>query len=216
MSARPSAPRARSDADRLFASLPARPAPVARPALAVLTGLPGTGKSTLGRQLAAAVPLLHLETDVLRRVLFPRPAYTPTENARLFLAIHRLIDRLLADGLPLLLDGTNLAEAARRRLRGIADRRDAPFVMVRTAAPEGVVRARLARRVAGRNATGRRDPDDASDATWDTYERMRGNEEPVRQDHRLVETSGDISAVVRELADELRQVTRGDGPSPRG
>ena len=152
------------DAGMLLASLPRLPEPTARPVLVVMTGLPGTGKSTVARALAAQFPLIHLETDVLRRVLFPCPTYVAAENRRLFPAIHRLIGALLDRSLPVLFDATNLTEPARRRPYKIATERGAVLAVVSVVAPEGVVRERLARR-----AGGGRDPEDRSDADWDTY-----------------------------------------------
>lgn len=187
----------------LLASLPRLPEPTVRPVLVVMSGLPGTGKSTVARALAARFPLLHLETDALRGVLFPRPTYAAAENARLFPAVHRLIGALLDQRLPVLFDATNLGESSRRRLYRVADEREAVLALLSVVAPEGVVRERLARR-AGRG----RDPEDRSEADWETYRKMRENVEPIRRAHLVIDTSHDVGPAVRRLARQLAREAR--------
>ena len=67
------------DAQTLRGSLSELPSPVARPVMVVVSGLPGSGKSYFSRRVASRVPLLVLESDALRRVLFPEPSYTASE-----------------------------------------------------------------------------------------------------------------------------------------
>ena len=91
-----------------------------RPAFVVLIGLPGSGKSHLAREIIRRRPLALVESDQMRRALFKRPAYTETENTRLFRACHQLLEELLAAGIPALCDATNLRELHRRPLYEIA------------------------------------------------------------------------------------------------
>ena len=114
--------RLTSDVRQLREGLKDLPEPVTQPALILLSGLPGTGKSFLSRRLAERVPLLILESDLLRKTLFSSPDYTAGENSQLFQAIYQLVEELLREGISLLLDATNLAERFRERLYGIADR----------------------------------------------------------------------------------------------
>ncbi len=65
---------------RLLESLGQLPKPVAYPVLVAVSGLPGTGKSYFSRQLAGYIPLAILETDALRKELFPCPIYSAAEN----------------------------------------------------------------------------------------------------------------------------------------
>ena len=85
-----------SDVDLLLSSLGSLPDPQERPTLLVLSGLPGSGKSFFCRKLTEILPVVVLETDALRKVLFEHPAHDGAENARLFRAIHRVLERLLS------------------------------------------------------------------------------------------------------------------------
>jgi predicted kinase len=174
------------------------PPPVERPAFFVLSGLPGAGKTKLAGEIAARTPVAVLESDRMRKVLFGRPAYTQRESGRLFNAIHGLLDRLLAGGVPCLLDATNIIEAHRRSLYGIAERRGARLLVVSVETPHEVALSRLAAKMG----------DEMSDADAGIYEKMRRDYEPIAHDHLVVDGTGDAGAqaerVVAALAPEVR------------
>lgn len=186
-----------SDVERLSESLGQLPEPIAEPALIVVSGLPGTGKTYFCNRLAERLPSVVLESDVLRKTLFSPPSYSAKESSQLFRAIHRLIQRLLAKGIPLILDATNLSERNREYLYSIADRLDAKLVLVRVEAPPEVVRQRLEAR--------RERPENKSDADWATYRRMKYSVQRIRRNHYAVDTSRDITPVLDKI---VKEVTR--------
>ena len=190
---------------RLLESLGRLPEPVAHPVLVVISGLPGTGKSHFSRQLAERVPLAMLESDALRKTLFPVPTYSASESSRLFRLINALIGEILDRGVPVLLNATNLVEAHRKRLYTIADQRDVKLVLVRVEAPPEVVRERLA----DRNRQEQRE--DHSDADWSVYQRMRRSEEPISRSHFTVDTSRDVGPMVERIVQEIRGRDAGNG-----
>lgn len=184
------------DVRRLLASLGEFPEPVAAPFLVVVSGLPGTGKSYFCRQLARRLAATILESDALRKALFSKPDYRAEESTRLFRLIHRLIAELLARGIPLIFDATNLSERRREYLYRIAERALARLVIVRTEAPPGLVYERLEAR---RNGT------EKSDADWAVYQKMRPQVEQIRRHHYAVDTSRDITPVLDKIVRELRR-----------
>ena len=186
-----------SDVERLSESLGQLPEPVAEPALIVVSGLPGTGKTYFCNRLAERLPSVVLESDVLRKTLFSPPRYSAKESSQLFRAIHQLIQKLLAKGIPLILDATNLSERNREYLYSIADRLDAKLVLVRVEAPPEVVRQRLEAR--------RDKPENKSDADWEIYRRMKYSVERIRRNHYAVDTSRDITPVLDKI---VKEVTR--------
>ena len=195
---------AAGDAARLLATLGPLPEPVARPVLVALIGLPGAGKSTVARRIAGRVPLLVLESDALRRLLIPAPDHSEEESSRLFGAIHRLVAELLARGVPVLLDATNLAEAHREPLRRLAREAGARLVLVRVQAGPRVVRERLSRR------PGTASPGAGSEADWSVYLRMRGTFEPIRGRHHTVDTARDTGPVLDRIVEELEEWVWGE------
>ena len=186
-----------SDVRLLTESLGEMPEPVVKPAFIVVSGLPGTGKSYFCNKLAERLPLIILESDVLRKVLFSPPSYSLMESSRLFRATHRLIERLLERGISLVLDATNLSERYRERLYSIADRLDAKLVLVRVEAPPQLVRERLKAR--------QENPKGKSDADWAVYQKMQPSVQKIRRNHYAVDTSRDITPVVEKIVREANR-----------
>lgn len=165
----------------------------------VLSGLPGSGKSHLAREVCRRYPLAHLDSDALRKALVKRPAYSEAESARLFAACHALLGGLLARGVPALLDATNLKEIHRRPLYRLAAKHGARLVLVQVEAPAETVRERLAGRLRGDN------PRDRSEAGREVYEKMRDQAEPMERPHITVDTSKNIAPAVDKIVRELKR-----------
>jgi predicted kinase len=181
------------DADRLEKSLGRLPAPVARPSMVVMIGLPGSGKSHLARVIAARVPAAVLDIDALRGALFEDPQHTAKEHGRLFPALHALMDRLLARRITVIVDATNLKETNRKPYYKIAAEHGAKLLLVRVWARTPVIRRRLHTRAESP------DPADRSTATLEVYERMREGAQRVRRQHISVDTSADTRAAVDKI-----------------
>ena len=180
----------------LTESLGQLPEPVVRPALVVVSGLPGTGKSYFSSKLAERLSFFILESDALRKVLFSSPSYSLKENTSLFQAIYSLIEKLLKKGIPLILDATNLSERHREHLYNITDRLGTNLILVRVEAPPEVVRGRLENRLESRESK--------SDADWAVYQKMKSSVEKIRRKHYVVDTSRDITPILGKIAREAK------------
>lgn len=185
------------DADRLEQSLGRFPRKSDAPAMIVLIGLPGSGKSHLAREIKRRIPAVILDSDALRQALFADPKHTMKEHARLFPAIHVLMARLLERGVSIIVDATNLKEANRRPFYEIAEEHGAKVALVRVWAPKRVIRERLMHRGRGANAA------DRSTATLDIYEKMRADAEPIRRRHLSVDTSKELGPAVDKIVRHL-------------
>jgi hypothetical protein len=185
-----------SDLQRLTDGLGELPEPVVKPAFVAVSGLPGTGKSYFCAKLAERLPFVILESDALRKTLFSPPSYSPEESARLFRILHRLIERLLKKGIPLILDATNLSERDRERLYNIADRIDARLILVRVEAPPDLVYQRLKARSNGE------DSGNSSDADWEVYRKMKPTVQKISRRHYAVDSSRDITPVLDKVVRE--------------
>ena len=136
-------------------------------ALVLLSGLPGTGKTTFAARLAPGLAALVLESDRVRRDLFPRRRYTRKESGSVFAAMRERAEAALGEGRNVIIDATNLRESERSGFLELAKRQRARVVAVRLTAPAATVRARLAEPREG-----------ASEANIGVYNRMLGQEEP--------------------------------------
>ncbi len=186
---------AAQDVDQLLAALGPLPPPRRRSALVVVSGLPGTGKSLFCRELRRRTGVVILESDALRKLLFPRPTYSGEESRRLFAAVHAAIERLLAAGVSCALDATNLKERHREPLYAIAQKQGAKLVLVEVTAAPAVVRRRLAQRLRERDAP--------SDADVAVYERMRREVEKIPQEHHVVDTEADMGPALAAIGREI-------------
>ncbi len=200
--AQASQPGLQEDVIKLESSLADLPPPASGgPALVLVSGLPGSGKSYFSRELTKRYPLAHLNSDVLRRALFPHPTHGAAESTRLFAAVHALVERLLSRGAGVVLDATSLKEAHRRPLYDIAARAGAVLVIVLTEAPPDVARRRLESRARGQ------DIEDVSEATAPVYDRMRREAEPIERPHIRVDTSKELEPALQEVLRRLESMS---------
>ncbi len=169
------------------------PPPCASPALVLLSGLPGSGKTTFAAALRKLAPVAVITSDDVRAATVTVPSYTKAESGRVFAAIRAAAAQLLSAGHSTLIDATNLIEGERAIMYRAAAETGARLVVVLVTAPPEVVRERLEARA------------NADPATADVmvYERMRPFEERITRPHFVVDTSGDYLAAVRAVAREI-------------
>src|SRR5512133_2414690 len=91
----------------------------AQPALIVMVGPPGTGKSHLVREVAGRIPVAIIQSDAIRRRMVKHPEYTPDENRKVFFVAHARAEQLLKEGRSVIFDATNIHEWTRRGLYAI-------------------------------------------------------------------------------------------------
>jgi predicted kinase len=153
--------------------------------------LPGTGKSYFSRRLALKISAIILESDALRKTLFPVPLYSPRESGQLFATINILTGRLLRQGISVILDATNLIERHREVLYQIAEKNRARLIIVYLEAPAELVKERLRQRC--------QDAGNKSDADYAVYLKMRASVEEIKRPHYIVDTAQDISPFIEKI-----------------
>jgi predicted kinase len=176
-------PRLSDDVATILDSLNLPAEAAARTSLVVCVGLPGTGKSTFARRLAAETGAIILESDALRRRLAGTPTFSPSESLRLFRAVHEAAQRLLGRGYSVIVDATSLRERDRTPLYEIAASTGASLIVLRFEAPGAIVEARL----------DAREMLDASSADMAVYNQLRHFDEDLLHEHLLVDTSDSVA-----------------------
>lgn len=89
-----------------------------------LTGLPASGKSSITAcvardMVAAGLPVEVLESDALRRLLTPTPSYEAAERDLFYRAVAYFASRLVAHGVPVIVDATGHRRAYRDFARSL-------------------------------------------------------------------------------------------------
>lgn len=186
----------------LAALADACPVPPGGAALFLLSGLPGTGKSTFATALSALTGATVLESDRCRRLLFPAPQFSARESGIVFRAIRSAALDLIRADAAVIIDATNVSESDRVPFYEIADRASAPLFILALTTPMAVVEGRLERRM--------REAGDCSLAGVAVYHRMRGRVEPISREHRRIDTSdpADIAAALTTVATAYLKAAR--------
>jgi predicted kinase len=159
--------------------------------LVVVCGLPGTGKTTVAREITERLDARLLRTDVVRKDLFDDPAYTEAETEAVYAELFDRATAALADE-SVVLDATFRTEAFRTGAREAAQSADAAFRLVGVKCADEVVRERIHAR-----------SDDASDADVAVYEQFRETYDPVEDADLVVDNSGELAATFDQLDTEF-------------
>jgi uncharacterized protein len=152
--------------------------------LALVGGLPGTGKSTVASGLSDTLEWALLRSDEIRKDLaglghtasargpVNEGLYRPERVAETYRELLRRAEELLESGVPVILDASWSSAADRRAAAELADATDSDLVQIHCETGLDVARARLAGRPVGA---------DASDATGEVLDALAGRADPWPQ-----------------------------------
>jgi len=157
------------------------------PALIIMCGQPGTGKSWAARHIAEPFEAVVLRSDVIRKEMAgialtsPVPEdrreeiYSRPWTNRVYERMLERADETLKHGRPVIVDATFSSVQRRARFLDLAHARDVPVAIVHTTAPDEIVLQRMKKRA---------EEDDVSDADWRVYEMMRDDFESLNEDEQ--------------------------------
>jgi predicted kinase len=142
--------------------------------LIIVCGLPGTGKSTLARELANRLSAVHVSSDIIRKEMSARPGYGPEDKARVYDELVERISGLLLEGKSVIADATFYRRSLRGKLVEEAARAHTPVHFILCTLDEAEIRRRL---IAPPDDRGR------SDADFSVYLKVKESFEPLRARH---------------------------------
>ena len=156
---------------RRYLDLATRSVTTIIPALIVMTGLSGTGKSTLAADIGAMLGATVIASDIVRKGLaggaesgsgeWQSGIYSPDWSTRTYDRLFSLAEQLLRSGDPCILDAAFLSSDQRQSAAAIAARLGVPLILAETFCSEEIAMERIKKR--------RDEASGPSDASIDTY-----------------------------------------------
>lgn len=209
--------RALSDAQKQSATIRARvyfdyahryAQGLTKPNLIMVSGLSGTGKTSLARAIASEFSVKVISADHVRKLIFGqdiageygKDAYGPEANRRTYEAMLSSAGQILAAGNSVIVDATFRRCSDRLACRRLAESCGASFLTVVCELDFNTVRQRLEeRKEAGESL---------SDATWEIYLKQRDEFDPLNDAERLqavtIDTERPIAISARTACDWIR------------
>ena len=100
------------------------------PTLYLLMGLPGSGKSTLGKLLQSETKAIRISSDEYRLLIFPEPTFTQKEHDNLYGLIDHNVEHLLAAGHSVIYDANLNRKQHRVEKYELAKKNNANVILV--------------------------------------------------------------------------------------
>ncbi|MCM2356820.1 MAG: AAA family ATPase [Geobacteraceae bacterium] len=156
------------------------------PTLIITCGPMGSGKSTVAAGLSLELGIEAVSSDRVRKELAAVPEYSHDFSAygtgiysaafteATYGELLARAEQALAGGRSVIIDATFRRRGERDRFRALAGKFSAPFRIIRTTAPEDLLRKRLEQRLTS--------PREASDGRWELFRKQQEEFEPLGQD----------------------------------
>jgi aminoglycoside phosphotransferase family enzyme/predicted kinase len=192
----------------------------ADPRLAIMHGLPGSGKTSVSQAVLEAGCAMRVRSDVERKRLFglsPLSSsrarggiYHPAATARTYTLLFELARLALLAGWPVIVDAAFLRRSHRLKFAALATSFAVPFVIIHCVAPVAVLRRRIEERAARGS--------DASEADVSVLDRLKAHGDALDEAERTVtievqtDRSLDTARWVRRWKGE--QIGSPVGPEP--
>ncbi len=181
------------------------------PAVIVMSGLSGTGKSLIGATLAARIGAAYVSSDATRKRLAGldihasgnASLYTPEMTARVYEEMRHRAEEHLAHGRPVVLDATHATAAQRASALGVARAAGVPGVIIDLRLTDDAALARIVNRAANPLRTS-----DADTRVYreqvDHFERVTPAEGPVL----AFDSSQPPAGLAKEIAEYLQSTAQ--------
>ena len=142
--------------------------------LILITGLPGSGKSTFALALAAACGAVHLNTDRVRAKLGLRGHYDPESKQKVYACLLKMLENHLQAGEDAIVDATLYQSEIRKPFLDLAEKYQAPVRWIEIRAEESVIRKRLENKRP------------FSEADFQVYLQIKKTYEPLEVSHLII------------------------------
>lgn len=139
--------------------------------IVIVSGLPGTGKSTFASALAERLKVEYINTDIVRKTELT-VNYTDHNKEAVYLFILSKIRK----GKSMIVDGTFSTEKTRNLFRSKAKEMEHSFFLIELTTEESIVKGRVSKKRKW------------SDADYDVYLKIKQQYEPIRKEHLILDS----------------------------
>ncbi|KYC50671.1 MAG: L-seryl-tRNA(Sec) kinase [Candidatus Methanofastidiosum methylothiophilum] len=163
--------------------------------LIVITGLPGSGKTTIADALSKEIDAVVLSTDKIRKSMFKNPIYNEEDKRIIYNELFSQGKNLLSAGRSVILDGTFYTRALRERAKEIANATNEKIFFVYCETPESILKERITKR-----------KDKYSDADFSVYLKIKEIFEDFEEEVISIDTSKNLNKNVRVILKKIQSI----------
>jgi len=163
--------------------------------LIIVCGLPGSGKTSISKMLAKRFSAAHINSDVVRKRIFEKPAYTDEEKRKVYLAMADEAGKSLKEK-NVILDATFYRKEYREMARKAAEKAGTDAYIIVCELGERETQKRMEEREMG-----------PSDADFEVYLKLKETFEPVDGEHLKI----DCSLPKKEIMKRIEEFLEGAG-----
>lgn len=159
--------------------------------LIIVSGLQGTGKTTVAKKITKEIKGVLLRTDVIRRDLFEVPEYIKKiypkdQMQKVYDEMFSQARILLKKNRNVVLDATFLKKENREKAKKISKGHN--FEIIEIVCPEKIVEMRMKKRFKGE-----------SKAKFEHYLKYKNIFEPIKEKHIIINTSKNIDSQLKKI-----------------
>lgn len=158
----------------------------------IVLGLPGSGKSYFASRLSKLMNMDYLNSDRIRKSIFPARSYSEKEKSSVYNEMLKLMRQSIKQNKDLILDATFYANNIRKRFTDEFKNKD-DIVFIEIVAEKAIIQERLKQKRVD------------SEADFEVYKIIKEQWEPL-QENRLILTSSDnnIEDMLHEAVDYIK------------
>ncbi|NRB51845.1 MAG: AAA family ATPase [Saprospiraceae bacterium] len=170
------------------------------PKLLIITGLPGTGKTTVATALSERLSAAHFNTDMLRTALGLRGQYDQETKAQVYSILLARAKDAIRDGKTVVIDGTFYQAKLRARFEQLANAEGVPVHWIELSADTEVIRKRVSKQRA------------YSEADFEVYQKIKESYEPILAPHLSLRSEDtNLQHLIGEILSYLRSQQKNRG-----
>jgi len=170
--------------------------------LVIISGLPGTGKTSVAKVLSQHLNAERLTTDELRRRIDKHPDYSQKHKRSVYAALMEEAGKRLQHNKNVILDGTFFKQDMRRRAKELSREYHESFYLIKVTCPEKIVKQRIENRY--------KKGEDASEADFKVYKIIQNQFQEIKDLNFVIDTSEEKEwkEKILDIANRIRVKTR--------